>query len=494
MRQFVMTLRFKLAALYVLVFAVILAVLCFAVLAIWERNVLQSIDERLEERADSAVAAAGELVNTAQFSELMGDVLPGLSMLRMGKTRYFVQVRDGSGKSLARSPNLGLIRLPLPQSVTAMKKSGVSVFTSLSDDDATLLVGPPGELRYVSRYHDIPGVRPFYLQVGVSMSTFYASGSALRRLFMMIVPLGLLVAGVASWLLARRSLAPIRRIAREARALTAAHLDRRIDAAPTRDEVGELVETVNQMLDRLERAFQAQERFIADAAHELKTPVAVVLGGGQVLLQKTRSPQEYEDYLRTVRDEMQSLGRLVDSMLTLSRADAGMPLSAKRPVHLNDVVTGVVHRWQRRAEERGIRLVLSLALPDANEPEPMVHGDAELIDSLISNLVQNGVRYSPSGAVVEVEIRLAAERILLFVRDHGPGIPEEDFERVFERFYRVRRAEHGETGTGLGLAIARGVAALHGGTIEAENRAGGGCEFTVDLPRYRARSGGDGVD
>ncbi len=479
------SLRFKLTLLYLFVFGVILAALCFVVLAAWENNVLADLDERLIERADSAadsigaVAGAGEDDPAAPFPE---EMPPGLGSLRLRKSRYFVQIRSSDGTSIVRTPNLGGVRLNMPAELATLRRTKVPVIQTLTGDAVDRLIGPDGEIRYLTRYYEVSGVLPFYLQVGLSMGPFNASKNALRRLFFMIIPVGLLAAGLASWFMARRSLAPIRKIAREAQELTAARLDRRIPEPQGKDEVAEMVVTVNQMLDRLEDAFQAQERFIADAAHELKTPIAIVSGGAQVLSQKPRSGQDYERYLTGLLEEMRRLGQMVDSLLTLARADAGLPLSSSVAVSVNEIVTDVIQRWQPLAAVRSVRLVPVLAMPHGDVPEPQVLGDAELLDSMVGNLVQNGIRYSPKSEAVEVEVRMNARTVTIAVRDRGPGIPDRDLNRVFERFYRVSRTEEANGGTGLGLAIAKGVASLHRGSIFAANRKMGGCEFVVELP------------
>lgn len=480
MWQYFRTLRFKLTILHVLVFGVILTILSVVALAIWEASVLAFVDERLQDRADSALESIERAANEGRDEAITEGVIPQLRGLR--QSRYFFQLRSATGESLGRSANLRNVRLPVPADLPNLKKTMKSGFETISGGDIARVLGDDGQMRVLTRYCEVPGLLPFVLQVGLNMGTFNTSRASLRQIFLMVMPIGLLLAGVASWLLARRSLAPIRRIAREAQALTAAQLDRRMPPPDAFDEVGEMVVTVNQMLDRLEDAFRAQERFVADAAHELKTPVAVVIGSAQVIGQKDRTAAEYQRFLETLLEEMRRLNQMVDSLLTLARADAGMPLVGAQPVSLNEAAADVVQRWQPLAAQRQVRLVASLAMPQGEEPEPLVQGDSELIDTMIGNLVQNGLRYSPEGGVVEVIVSLMNRAVRLSVRDRGPGIPPDQLDRVFERFYRVPRVEDGTTGTGLGLAIAKGVARLHKGAIRALNREGGGCEFVVELP------------
>lgn len=475
------TLRFKLTVLFLAIFGVSIAVLSVIVLTFWESNVLAAVDGRLEDRLEAALSQIERDANEGRESPFAEAVQPPFKSLR--GSRYYIQVRSASGESQNRSQNLRNFRLPLPANLSTMRNSRKSIIETIEGSDIAALLGSDGQMRLLTRYCEVSGVLPFYIQIGLNLGAFDTSRANLQRVFLIVIPFGFLAVGLASWFIARRSLAPIRRIAREAQELTAARLDRRMPSPEARDEVGELVITINQMLDRLEAAFVAQERFVADAAHELKTPVAVLLGSAQVLRQKPRTPAEYERYVEGLLDEMRRLAQMIDSLLTLARADAGMPLVSAEAVSINEVATDVVQRWRRLAEEHNVRIVLSLAMPRGDEPEPLVKGDSELLDSLVGNLVQNGVRYSPNGESVEVEVRMSDDRVRVCVRDRGPGIPEEHLDRVFERFYRIPRMESGANGTGLGLAIVKGVTRLHGGTITVANREGGGCEFVVALPR-----------
>jgi signal transduction histidine kinase len=310
--------------------------------------------------------------------------------------------------------------------------------------------------------------------------------AGLRALLIIVVAVGLSLAAVVSWFLARRSLAPIGRIVEQARDFTAVHLDRRIQVGPRGDEVTELALVINGMLDRLEAAFRAQERFIADASHELKTPLSVVLAEAQVLQQQARTPEEYDQFVVSVQDQLRQLVRLVDSLLTLARADAGFPLAEARSVSMNEIVMEAVERCEPLARHREVRLVPTLAPPAPDGNEAYVDGDPALLRAVVENLIRNAVRYSPIERSVEVEVALDGAEVRVAVRDFGPGIPSAEIDRVFERFFSIPRGPDSAQGAGLGLAIARGVATLHHGSISAANLDGGGCEFVLRLPRTTA--------
>jgi two-component system OmpR family sensor kinase len=271
-------------------------------------------------------------------------------------------------------------------------------------------------------------------------------------------------------------------VAREARRLSAARLDRRLPIPSGRDEVVEMIRTLNDMLDRLQSAFDAQERFIANAAHELKTPVTHLLGQAQVLARQTRRPEEYDRFVSAVQEDMRHLATIVESLLLLARADAGLPLKSRTRVSINEVVTDVVERCHPYAAQREVQLEPALCPPTDEADEPEVEGDAELLVSMVGNLVRNAIRFSPPGERVEVVVERVDEQVRIAVRDRGPGIPDDQLPRLFERFYQARNAER-PGGSGLGLSIARSVAKLHKGGIGVARRPGGGCEFEVTLPR-----------
>jgi signal transduction histidine kinase len=473
------TLRFKLAALNLLVFGIIFSVLCLLILALRERGVLAEFDERLIDRAE-------RMVESIRITRVMPDRTssPDGEEPRLVPFRfpgYFFQVRASNGMILERSRNLGPFTLPFSDEAKACREKGAPSVETYTGEVARSLLGSDGEIRVLTMYHEAMDLAPFYLQVGLNLAPARESITELRRLLVLLVPIGFVAVGAASWLMARRSLTPIGRIARQARALTAAHLDQRISVPAGQDEVAEMVVTINEMLDRLQGAFKAQERFIADASHELKTPITVLLGEAQVLTQHGRTSEEYTRFVKSVQEEMRQMGKLVDSLLTLARADAGFPLSAALTVSINEFVIDAVERCQPFARQENVRLVPTLAMPRMEEPEGEVEGDEALLCVMVENLIRNAVRYSPPNEAVEIKVTTDGRHGMIAVLDRGPGVPAEHLEHVFDRFYRAPTDRPEHKGTGLGLAIAKGVAQLHHGTIDVSNRPGGGCEFTVRL-------------
>ncbi len=472
------TLRFKLALLYLLVFGAILTGLCLVILTVRKTNLRQNFDERLRDRAETMVekitlSADGE---GASPRRAQGGSIP------FRFPGYYFQLRAADGQVVERSKNLGGYTLPLSEAARGARGAGGPILETLGGEAAERLIGNPGDVRLLTLYLDRPQDQGFYLQIAVNLRPVNESVSELRSLLLALVSAGLLLAALASWLLAGRSLAPINRVAEVAKRLGTDDLSRRVGHASGRDEVAEMVKHVNRMLDRLEEAFESQGLFIANVSHELKTPLAVLLGSAQVLLHKERSAAEHRQFATEVQEEVRAMSQTIDSLLTLARAEAGLPLSDREEVSLNEAVMDAVQRCEASAKERNVRFATRLAPLIDGEEALLVFGDGELLRLMFMNLMRNAVRYSPAGGAVEVRVTLVGEDARIAVRDCGPGIPGEHIGRVFDRFYRVPQEDGRFKGVGLGLTIVRSIAILHNGTVVASNHPEGGCEFVVRLP------------
>jgi signal transduction histidine kinase len=246
--------------------------------------------------------------------------------------------------------------------------------------------------------------------------------------------------------------------------------------------MGSLATLVNDLLARLEAAFDQQRRFIADASHELRTPVAIIRSEAEVALTVQSRPEpEYRDALRVVQDAATRLSRIVNDLFLLTRADAGQQTLRMEELYLNEVVADSVRAMRSIAAGRDIRLEVP-PLPDAP-----FRGDGELLGRLLVNLIDNAIRYATRGTPVRVDLAVSNGEYRVSVADSGPGIPTEARERVFTRFFRVdparARANGIDGGAGLGLPIARWIAEAHGGRLELERSDASGSVFVSTFPR-----------
>ena len=317
--------------------------------------------------------------------------------------------------------------------------------------------------------------------------------AAVTTAYLTAIPVLLLLAGAGGYLLARRALEPVAAMGRQTRAIEAANLHERLPVDDPHGEMGGLATVVNDLLARLEDAFAQQRRLVADASHELRTPVAVLRAEADVALsQPTRPEAEYREALRVVQDAGRRLSRIVDDLFVLARADGGPVPMRREPLYFDELVADTVRVLRALAAQRDVRIEAS---PLA---ETLVHGDPDLLGRLLINLIENAVKYSPPGSTVALRLDHEGDAAVLSITDQGPGIPQEARARVFERFFRADEARPDTAspaphGAGLGLAIAKWVTEAHGGSLALVRSSPEGSEFRVTLPVGNASEGTSAV-
>jgi heavy metal sensor kinase len=327
------------------------------------------------------------------------------------------------------------------------------------------------------------GSAKYDIEVGVSMQDFDRSLERFRAALYALGPLFLLLAALGGYWLSRRALAPVDQITRAARTIGAQDLSRRLDVPRTSDELERLADTLNEMLSRLEAAFERVTQFTADASHELRTPVSVMRTNAEIALRKPRSEAEYREALSRTLEESEKISRLIEQLLLLARADSGSAVLPMAPTDLNAALENACREAGVLAEAK--HLNFSRSIPE----HPLcVEGDSASLERLFMILLDNAVKYTPSGG--QIEVRLAADDgfAVAEIRDTGTGIAPADLTHVFDRFYRADRARSRESGgTGLGLAIGRWIAEVHGGEIRVESEPAKGSTFQVRLPLAATR-------
>ena len=290
------------------------------------------------------------------------------------------------------------------------------------------------------------------------------------------LPLIVALAGVGGYVLARRALAPIEHLGTEARRITAERLHERLSVPNQRDEIGRLAAVINDTLARLESSFEQLRRFTADASHELRTPLSVIRGIGEMHLRETLTPAEYKDAMGSMLEEVDRMTRLVDTLLRVSRADAGTVRLSRDAVDLGQLARDVVASLGILAEEREQRIDVD-ATADVH-----VFADRLVLSDALTNVIDNAIKYSPRAAAISVRIERNGDDAIVAVIDQGSGIPSEHRERIFDRFYRVDEGRSREMGgSGLGLAIARWAVEINGGRISVDSTSDGS-EFRIVLP------------
>jgi len=304
---------------------------------------------------------------------------------------------------------------------------------------------------------------------------------AIRHTFYWIIPIALLFASAGGYFLARKSLAPVTVMAAQARGMGAAHMNERLKISNPHDELGTLALSFNELLDRLEKSFEQQRRFVADASHELRTPVAILRGETEVTLSRPdRTPEEYRETLSILRDESQRLAHIIEDLFTLTRADAGQYPLNLHELYLDELSADVLRRTRSLAISKGVTLTSSI------QPELPLQADEDLLRRMLLNLLDNAIKYTPAGGTVNVDCRREGNAYALRITDTGPGIPPDLQPRIFERFFRAdkarSRSESDTGGAGLGLSIARWIAEAHHGRLELKRSDASGTTFTATLP------------
>ena len=318
--------------------------------------------------------------------------------------------------------------------------------------------------------------------VNVVAVPLHSTSETLNRLLLvegLVIAGVLLVLGMFAWIVVRVGLLPLDRMGHTAAAIAGGDLSHRVESTDPRTEVGRLGGSLNAMLDRLEDAFAereaSQERlraFIADASHELRTPLASIRGYAELYrMGAARSDADVEKAMRRIEDEGARMGVLVEDLLTLARLDELRETPHAR-VDVAKLARDAVDDARAMAPDRDVSLQI--------ESPVVVLGDADQLRQVLANLLRNALVHTPPGTPIEVSV---TPDVRLEVRDHGPGLPTDDADALFERFWRAEGGrERGKGGAGLGLAIVAGIVSAHGGSVHAENASGGGARFAVSLP------------
>lgn len=308
-----------------------------------------------------------------------------------------------------------------------------------------------------------------------------------RTAYLVAIPLLLLAAGIAGSFLAKRSLAPVRVMSEQAARISAANLDDRLPVANPRDELGQLATVFNDLLSRVHVSLTQQRRFMADASHELRTPVAIMRGEAEVALAVPERPSdEYRESLGVVGHTAARLSNIVNELFLLARADAGQQPLRRNALYLDDLASECVRSVRVLALGAGVTVHF-----ESDDVDMVFEGDDELLRRLVTNLVENAVKYSDRGGQVTVSLLTEPDGYRLSVRDNGCGVPPEAQAHIFERFFRADVARSrgldgagtSGSGAGLGLAIAQWVAEAHGGSLVLARSSSAGSEFVLRLPR-----------
>ena len=469
------TLRWRIAGFYALLLIVVIALVAFVLTFEVRRILLDAAQAKVDSigtdidriaKRDSALGLFGD-----SFSVVNELTTPG-NLEHWASPSTYIEVDTPQGYPIGKSTNMGSATLgPSPA------KRPASVVYSIENT-------PLGEVFVRDELIRYPGVA-LIVKVGESLNLYYQILDRIRELLVLVVVLAAIIVVLGSYALSSSALEPIDRLIAAMGEIRTEQLDRRIGWTERLDELGQLARTFDAMLDRIEEGFARERQFISDASHELKTPLTVINANAQMLERwADKDEQIRADSLRAIREESAALSRMINGMLLLAKAESGDGIP-REPVALDGVVAEAVKLGKPRAEEKNLALGMTSTLGPG---DPVVYGDANLLRQLVTNLVDNAIKFTDEGAI---EVRLGAQddRAVVEVVDTGAGIESDAFDRVFDRFYRTDKSRNRAIpGTGLGLAIVRSIARVHSGTVEVAANTGGGTIFRVSLPLLAAPS------
>ena len=326
----------------------------------------------------------------------------------------------------------------------------------------------------------------FLVKAAVPTEPFDQALDHFRLIEKEFLPLLVLLACLLGYWLAGRALAPVDRIIQSAEDVGVQNLSRRLQVPAARDELRRLTETLNAMLDRIERSVKRITQFTADASHDLRTPISVIRTDAEIALRRQRTAAEYRESLSRILEVSEGTTNLIESLLTLARADGGSSNLKSEAIDLTQALAKVAAQVSVLATSKGLSF-----FPVVPNEAVRVKGDAQAIEKLLLILSDNAVKYTPGGGSIWLRLRESNGSAEIEVEDTGIGIAAEDKVRIFDRFYRVSHARSAATpGAGLGLSIASWIAAQHRSAIEVESKVSRGSIFRVRLPLMGAKGSG----
>jgi heavy metal sensor kinase len=472
--------RVRLTLWYSALLAVFLLVISLLGYFIFQRNAAQRTDAELAQLADAfLVTLQDELKDQQESGGLAGAARQAILEHRF-RDHWFA-ILDAKGEFVTTSPDSTASDSQKPVSLDRIDARKIQTLLSAASTQVRAFRNIPGPRSgyrgFAERF--AANDQSYTLLILRSLHSQKEMLDEIQATFAWLIPLAIFLAAAGGYFLARKSLEPVAAMSAQASRIGAANLRNRLSVRGADDELGHLAQSFNLLLDRLERSFEQQKRFMADASHELRTPVAILRGEAEVALsQPARRAEEYRESLAILLQEARRLALIVEDLFTLTRADAGQYDIAPKDFYLEELVNDCVHSIRALALGKSVTLAV-----EPMEECPIV-ADEGLLRRMLVNLLDNAIKYTPEGGRVTVTCCRQGDEYALSVSDTGTGIPAELQARIFERFFRADQARSRtdqNRGAGLGLAIARWVAEAHHGRLELSHSDSYGSVFTVFL-------------
>jgi heavy metal sensor kinase len=454
--------RMRLALWYFIMFATAASVLSLSSWWMLRRSVHIAEYHELQERAEDVQSLLSHQAPGQTIEGMRRDFTSIYSLKDDGK---WLQVLDQDGNWIYRSKRLEQQNLQLLLPDRLPKQGIVSEFIQGT--------------RYV-RVLDYPikaGGKAYSVQSGLATNKSTALLNGFGVDLLMLTPAALFLAALAGYWMSRKALGPIALLAAEARRINERNLDTRLPVPAAEDEIADLSRTLNQMLERIDRAFASVRAFTGNASHELRTPISLLRAEIEVALYRQRDGGEYRATLARLHEETIRMTSLVENLLSLARAEGGAEIVALEPIQLKALFQRVGQTWKVSMQAANIDFRI-----ESDCEHIACLGDIRSVLRLTSILLENALKYTRAGGSVTLRASVSGQSILLSVRDSGIGIAPHDLPRIFDRFYRGEQANlQGPRGSGLGLALGRWIAERHGTQLQVESALGKGSCFSFAL-------------
>lgn len=469
------SIRLRLALIFVVIFGTTMLVFNLFLFQVMIDTLQQDFDDALfNYSVDVADGIEIGLKGDLSFPPLRlddGKILP----FPLGTA--LIQVRHSSGAVLARVGNFGAFNPPYKKDFERIWNGEEATYRTI-EHIQNIPSAEADSYRLISFPVDNAAKPQLLLQIAVPLTLLETQIQKRLTLLQLGIPIVLIVATLGGLFLSARALNPVNNIINIAKEIKASELSKRVPVPNAKDEVQQLSLTFNEMLDRIQQAFQSQERFVADASHQLLTPITIMRGELE-LLQKSEK-RDVDQFIKSALQEVDSLSNIIQKMLLLSRVDAGLGALNLQDLAFDELVFEALANCEKLAQSKNIKLKVTIT-GATSEEHPPIRGDKDLLSNLIVNIVENAIKYSPNNELVSVNLNYKTDSSELVVSDNGPGIPEDQLPFIFERFSRGSMMQTRVKGFGLGLAIAQQIAHLHNAKLSAQNKVPQGAQFSFEI-------------
>ncbi|MFQ5456335.1 MAG: sensor histidine kinase [Nitrospirota bacterium] len=458
--------------------ALLHSIILFFLLVVMNIILFFSLKNLMYNQVEATLSIYAEDIEHEFHEEKHDDAISKISSENHGYTVFdeelrdinkYIQILDRDKKVIFQSKELTAKVFPVDNQAFSNALKGRIIYTTIYNFEGNNVREIFFPLKKDNRIE-------FILQLGLSLHDINETLSNFFYLLVLLSICILIFSAFGGIILAKETLKPIDEITKTVQNITDKNLKERLKPIGGNDELGLLIDVLNEMLDRLEKSFEAQKRFTADASHEIRSPLTIMKGNIEVILRKKRSQEEYIQIMESNLEEINRLSRITNALLMLARVDSGEIGIAKEPMNLYDVIHDLYSDFLDTARENGIDMTLT------GEKDSEMIGDKDKIRQLFVNLLENAVRYTKEGGRIDISISKDNSSLQTIVKDTGIGIYKKELNKVFDRFYRSDAARSRESGgAGLGLSICQWIASAHKGSITVESEIGKGSKFIITL-------------